>query len=87
MLAASFDVGEVGIESASDDRSITSLEGTTKGKLVVVAAVAVAVGIAAAAAAAAVVVAEEDYKEVVDAAVDGNQSWNHLNFERTRCCS
>lgn len=86
MLAASFDVAEVGIESASDDRSITSLEGTTKGKLVVAAVVVVAaVGIAAAV--AAVVVAEEDYKEVVDAAVDGNQSWNHLNFERTRCCS
>lgn len=51
----------MGIESASDGRSIACLEGTVMKKLV-----AVAVGI------------------VVDVAVGGNQSWNRLNFERTR---
>jgi len=65
----------VGIESASDDRSITCLEGTTMRKLV-----AVAVGIA-------VAVVAGDYMGVVDVADGGNRSWNRLHFERTRCRS
>lgn len=72
----------MGIESAaSDDRSITCLEDTAAERNFAAAA---AVGIAVAAVVAA---AEEDYRGVVDVAVGGNQSWNHLKFERTRCCS
>ena len=67
----------MGIESANDDRSMTCLEGTTMRKFAAVA-VAVAVGI---------VVAAEDYMGVVDVVAGGNQSWNRLNFARTRCRS
>jgi len=76
LAAALFD--EVGIESASDDRSITCPEGTTMRKLVAVAA-----GIVVAA------VVAEDYMGVVvvDVVVGGNQSLNRLNFARTRCRS
>jgi hypothetical protein len=37
--------------------------------------------------AAGIVAAAEDYKRVVDVAVSGNQCWDSLNFERTRCRS
>ena len=53
----------MGIESASDDRSTTCLEGTAMGKLAAAAAVGIVV----------VAVVAEDYMGVVDVAVGRNR--------------